>query len=84
MERTQIYLTDKEKKAIASIARRLGKSQSEVIRTAVDRFIDHESSGTRLELLHSGRGLWRDRQDLPDFGAFRRELDRTRSEDGES
>ncbi|MHB9150076.1 MAG: ribbon-helix-helix domain-containing protein [Thermoleophilia bacterium] len=84
MQRTQIYLTDKEKKAVRSIARRLGTTQSEVIRTAVDRFIDHESSGNRLELLHSGRGLWKDRQDLPDFGALRRELDRTSSGNGES
>ncbi|MHB8868198.1 MAG: ribbon-helix-helix protein, CopG family [Thermoleophilia bacterium] len=84
MERTQIYLTDKEKKAVRSIARRLGTTQSEVIRTAVDRFIDDESSGSRLELLQSGRGLWKDRQDLPDFGALRRELDRTSSENGES
>jgi hypothetical protein len=84
MERTQIYLTDKEKRAVRSIARSLGKTQSEVIRTAVDRFIDHESSVDRLELLRSGRGLWRDRQDLPDFGCLRRELDRTSSGDSES
>jgi hypothetical protein len=77
MERTQIYLTDKEKKAVRSIARRLGKTQSEVIRTAVDRFIDRESTGSKLDLLRSGRGLWRDRQDLPDFEVLRRELDRT-------
>ena len=84
MERTQIYLTDKEKKAVRSIARRLGTTQSEVIRTAIDRLIDRESSDNRLELLHSGRGLWRDRQDLPDFGCLRRELDRTGSGTGES
>lgn len=84
MERTQIYLTDKEKKAVKSIARRLGTTQSEVIRTAVDRFIDLEASGDRLELLQSGRGLWRDRQDLPDSGALRGELDRAGSGNGES
>ncbi len=84
MERTQIYLTDKEKKAVKSIARRLGTTQSGVIRTAVDRFIDHEGSRDRLELLQTGRGLWRDRQDLPDFGALRGELDRTSSGSGES
>jgi len=77
VERTQIYLTEKEKKAVRSIARRLGKTQSEVIRTAVDRFIDRESTGNRLDMLRSGRGLWKDRQDLPDFELLRRELDRT-------
>jgi len=77
VERTQIYLTEKEKKAVRSIARRLGKTQSEVIRTAVDRFIDRESTGNRLDMLRSGHGLWKDRQDLPDFELLRRELDRT-------
>lgn len=79
MERTQIYLTDKERKAVRSIARRLGKTQSEVIRTAVDRLVDRDSTSNRLDLLRSGRGLWRDRRDLPDFEAVRRELDRVGS-----
>ena len=83
MERTPIYLTDKEMQAVRSIARRLGSTQSAVIRTAVDRFIDSASTGNRLDLLRSGRGLWRDRQDLPDFEVVRRELDRTASGSGE-
>ncbi len=77
MQRTQIYLTEREKGAVRSIAERLGKTQSDVIRTALDRFIDRESADSRLALLRSGRGLWRDREDLPDFGVLRRELDRT-------
>ena len=84
MERTQIYLTDKEKEAVRSIARRLGTTQSAVIRTAVDRFIERDSTGGKLDLLRSGRGLWRDRQDLPDFDVVRRELDRTAAGSGES
>jgi len=76
MRRTQIYLTDREQTAVRSIARRLGKTQSEVIRTAVDRFIDRETSSSRLDLLRSARGLWRDRRDLPDAGVLRRECDR--------
>ena len=76
MRRTQIYLTDREQTAVKSIARRLGKSQSEVIRTAVDRLIERESSASRLDLIRSARGLWRDRQDLPDADALRSEWDR--------
>ena len=48
MQRTQIYLTDKEMTAVRSIARRLGKTQSEVIRTALDRFIDRENTSSRI------------------------------------
>ena len=77
MQRTQIYLTESEKKALKGIARRLGKTQSEVIRTAVDRFIERDDRGNRLELLRSARGMWQGRADLPDFDAVRRELDRT-------
>jgi hypothetical protein len=84
MQRTQIYLTDKEKKAVRSIAQRMGKTQSEVIRTAVDRFVERESSADRLDLLRSGRGLWREREDLPDFGVVRRELDRMDAGTGQS
>ena len=84
MERTQIYLTDKEKEAVRSIARRLGTTQSAVIRTAIDRFIDRDGTGNKLDLLRSGRGLCSDRQDLPDFEVVRRELDRTDGRVGES
>ena len=76
MQRTQIYLTDREQAAVKSIARRLGKTQSEVIRTAVDRFIDSESSASRLDQLRSARGLWQDRTDVPDAETLRREWDR--------
>ena len=84
MERTQIYLTAKEKQAVRSIAGRLGTTQSAVIRTAVDRFIERDGAGNKRDLLRSGRGLWKARQDLPDFGAVRRELDRTAGGSGES
>jgi hypothetical protein len=84
VQRTQIYLTDKEMTTVRSIARRLGKTQSEVIRTALDRFIDRENTGSRIALLRSGRGLWKDRPDLPDFSMLRRELDRTAGGEGGS
>jgi hypothetical protein len=77
VQRTQIYLTAQEMKAVRSIARRLGRTQSEVIRTALDRFIERENTSSRIDMLRSGRGLWKDRRDLPDFGMLRGELDRT-------
>ena len=60
-----------------AIAQRLGKTQSEVIRAAVDRLIDREGPGNRLESLRNGRGMWQNRADLPNFDLVRRELDRT-------
>jgi hypothetical protein len=82
MHRTQIYLTDEERKALRVIARRLRKTQSQVIRTAVDRFIERHIGPQRLESLRHARGLWKDRRDLPDFTKIRRELDRLTTRNG--
>lgn len=76
MERTQIYLTEKERKALRSLARRLGRSQSAIIREAVDRYIERYAEGSRRDVLRRARGIWADRLDLSDFEQVRRELDR--------
>jgi len=80
MERTQIYLTEEERRALRALAARLDRSQSAIIREAIDRYVDRYQEGNRLELLRQARGLWSDKQGLPDFEAVRRELDRIDSE----
>lgn len=76
MERTQIYLTEKERKTLKAMAARLGRSQSALIREAVDRYIERDQEGSRLDLMQQAHGLWAKREDLPDFEDLRRELDR--------
>ena len=76
MVRTQIYLTEKERDALRNLVRQTGKKQSELIRRAIDDFIDRFQPRDRVALLQQGRGMWQGRDDLPDFRALRRELDR--------
>ena len=76
MVRTQIYLTEAQQKALRRLALREHKKQSELIRQAIDRFLADSTQEDPLSLLRQGRGLWKDRQDLPDFAALRREANR--------
>ena len=76
MLRTQIYLTEEERAALRNIARETGKKQSELIRRAIDTFIERFQPRERLASLSQARGMWQERDDLPDFQALRREFDR--------
>jgi hypothetical protein len=76
MVRTQIYLTEKERAGLESVSRLTGRKQSELIREAVDRFLDLAEGSQREAVLREAAGLWGDREDLPDFVAVRRSWDR--------
>ena len=81
MIRTQIYLTTRQKRALEALAMRTGKTQSQLIREAIDAMIGDPPLSDRRALLAAGRGLWRHRADLSDFDGVRRELDRAPSPD---
>jgi hypothetical protein len=76
MVRTQIYLTDDERKGLRALARKTGLSQSELIRQAIDSLLADKRELDPRALLRQARGLWKDRDDLPDFRALRSEFDR--------
>jgi hypothetical protein len=76
MIRTQIYLTEEEHRNLHLLSRRKGSSLSELIRGAIDQMLSHSKSVDRLELMREARGIWKERNDLPDFDHLRGEFDR--------
>jgi metal-responsive CopG/Arc/MetJ family transcriptional regulator len=82
MKRTQIYLTDTEYKSLHSLVYETGKSQSELIRLAIDQFIASKRTclQDKLKALRAVKGMWQNRTDLPDFAALRGEFDRKKEE----
>ena len=76
MVRTQIYLTEKQRNELIAMSRRQGKRQSELIREAVDRFIASSSSQRRQDAMRAAAGIWKNRDDIPDFDFVRAGWDR--------
>ena len=76
MIRTQIYLTRRQRHELAAIAGAAGKRQSEVIREAVDRFIEENGSARRRTVLRRAAGIWKDRNDLSALRELRGTWDR--------
>lgn len=78
MFRSQVYLTKAERAQLYDLSRKTGKSQSELIREAIDLFIEInlKEITNKLESIQAVKGMWRDRDDLPDFKKIRKEFDR--------
>ncbi len=78
MIRTQIYLTEYEQKELTALAVENNVPKSEVIREAIDAFLQNKikAKQSKLEAIRAVAGIWAHRDDLPDFTALREELDR--------
>ena len=76
MVSTRIDLTEHQRDELAAVAWDEGKRQSELIREAVDRFIEQTGRSRREAILNEAAGIWRNRSDLPDCEAMRAGWDR--------
>jgi hypothetical protein len=76
MVRTQIYLTEAERSSLETVSKATGKKQSELIREALDRYLELAVGCRRDAILRDAAGMWRDRTDLPDYTAARRSWER--------
>lgn len=65
MNRTQIYLTDEEERALSDRAKKTGRSKSDLIREAIDGTYLATATDARevLKVLKSTAGAWRDRRE---------------------
>jgi geranylgeranyl pyrophosphate synthase len=77
MVRTQVYLTEEERKGLNILSEVTGKKTAALIREAVDLLISLTGKSRRDALLDRAAGMWRNRQDLPDFQANRQSWDRS-------
>ncbi|MCS5699077.1 ribbon-helix-helix domain-containing protein [Cyanobium sp. FGCU-52] len=76
MQRTQIYLSEAELEGLRGLAQRSGRSQSSLIREAIDSFLEQRQPQDRLARLRQGRALWAGGSARFDGGSVRHELDR--------
>lgn len=84
MHRTQIYLSTAERQGLQALARQVGRSQSDLIREAIDGFLERHRPSDRLSRLRRARGLWSDREAIPALALVRGEFDRVRPAEGSS
>jgi predicted DNA-binding protein len=67
MVRTQIFLTEEQKRQLKRLAAASGKKQSEMIREAIDGYLVKQGSEGWKAAFEAARGMWTDRDDLDGF-----------------
>jgi predicted DNA-binding protein len=76
MTTAQVTLSEAESQAIQALSQSKGKTQEEILHEAIELLLKQHEVENRLVALQQARGIWQDRQDLPDFAELRNELDR--------
>lgn len=77
MTAINIQLSDAQADLLKRVAQDVGKSADEFVVDLINKEIRGLSVNDRRSAFKAGRGLWKDRADLPDFAALRREWDRS-------
>jgi predicted transcriptional regulator len=76
MVRTQLYLDESIHRRLRELARKQGRTVSELVREALVRSYGTNTVDERLASLRAIEGLWRDRRDIVDSSAYVRRLRR--------
>ena len=75
--RTQLYLTESQQKRLALASRSAAVTKSELIRRAVDQFLDQQPAANpagKAQRVGGIAGLWAGREDMADPSAYVRQL----------
>lgn len=62
MHRTQIYLPEEDYRGLLRLGQARGRSLADLVRCAVQRYLEEESQAASLAVLEDTFGLWRDRE----------------------
>jgi hypothetical protein len=66
MLRTQVYLSESQDQGLKRLARSTGRSQSALIREAIDKLIAEQPGEDWKASLLSAAGIWADRPEVED------------------
>jgi len=72
----QITLSESQSQALESLSQSKGKTQEEILHDAIEQFLNQHQVENRLAALRQARGIWQERQDLPDLAELRSEWNR--------
>jgi len=67
----QLTLSPADSEAVRQLARRTGKPEAELLHEAVEKLMQQAATSNRLTALRQARGMWAERDDLPDFDQLR-------------
>ena len=76
MIETPINLTEQNQQALREISRFTGKSQQELINSAIEELINIYLKKKRLDLMQQAKGIWQEREDMPNLEQLRAEFNR--------
>jgi Ribbon-helix-helix protein, copG family len=77
MVRTQLYLDEAIHRRLSGLARKQGRTISELVRDALVRTYGSPGADERRASLQAIEGLWRHRKDIPDTDEYVRRLRRS-------
>ncbi|MEO7673573.1 MAG: CopG family transcriptional regulator [Pyrinomonadaceae bacterium] len=77
MTTAQIVLTDLQMDALHKLSAKTGRAEDELLQEAVNKLISEADVDKQnwLQSLRKAKGIWKDRDDLPDFQQLRKEFD---------